>query len=346
MTPRSTPKSTSPAPVAPGTVATPRAAFTAAAFAHLRAAAGDGQGEALRIPLADIDEDASQPRTVFAQDELEGMAETIRSHGVVQPVVVRAPVQGRYLLVFGARRLRASRLAGMADIPAVVRPTGTNDLWAQVIENQHRTGLCNSDLSAAIERLVAQGASNRQIGSICALKDYQVAAFRQVSRFPSELAERMNHADIRALYDLYRQWTRTPDVLLAALPEASTFLTVTEARRIIGGITGQPTGSLVLDRARTAAQVTLAPRPTETQNSPSSLPEAKEVDAPSEERGTKARHSSRKQDTPVFIVAAGDRRTGSLVLDRRATRSGLALVAYATGVEEVEAAELRIMRID
>ena len=55
MTPRSTPKSTSPAPVATGTVATPRAAFTAAAFAYLRAAAGDGQGEALRIPLAELE---------------------------------------------------------------------------------------------------------------------------------------------------------------------------------------------------------------------------------------------------------------------------------------------------
>ena len=84
------------------TPAKPRAAFAAAAFAELRAAAGNGQGEVLRLLLADIDEDPEQPRTVFDDEGLAGLAASIREHGVVQPVVVRPP--GPVLAAVGASR--------------------------------------------------------------------------------------------------------------------------------------------------------------------------------------------------------------------------------------------------
>ena len=231
----------------------PRAAFAAATFGNLRAAAGEGRGEALRILLADIDEDPGQPRTVFDDEALESMAQSIRAHGVVQPVVVRPPVDGRYRLVFGARRVRASRLAGVADIPAVIRTADQADFAAQLVENQQRADLSNSDLVVAIGRLVAEGLGNRDIAAICSLRDYQVPAFRQAANFPPELAERIDNADMRALYDLFRQWGRTPAEVVAALPGPDTFITVTEARRIVGEITGKPTGSVVLERAREAA---------------------------------------------------------------------------------------------
>jgi ParB family chromosome partitioning protein len=362
--------------------AKPRASFAAAAFGNLRAAAGEGQGEPLRILLADIDENPNQPRTVFDADELESMAESIKAHGVVQPIVVRPPVNGRYRLVLGARRFRASKLAGVADIPAVIRAAGPGDLAAQIIENQQRANLSNSDLAAAIARLAEEGATNKQIAAICSFKDYQVAAFRQAGNFPPELAERMNNADMRALYDLFRQWSKTPAEVIAALPDPETFITVTEARRIIGEITGKPTGSIVLDRAKAPA-----PAPQESrQEAPSSAPAApaqaeapaaqeraqeapanpSPVKAPAPAAAPKAPRTSetkpeaatrpspvqpqaqapKANDVPVFIVAAGDGQTGRLVVDRRAERPRAALVAYATGIEEVDAGELRIVRIE
>ena len=123
-----------------GTKATakPKATFAAGSFANLRAVAGQ-QGDAMRILLADIDEDPDQPRTLFDDDGIEAMAASIREHGVVQPITVRPPVDGRYTLVFGARRVRAARLAGQADIPAVIRMPSPDDYAAQVIENQQRT---------------------------------------------------------------------------------------------------------------------------------------------------------------------------------------------------------------
>jgi ParB family transcriptional regulator, chromosome partitioning protein len=343
--------------------AKPRASFAAASFGNLRAAAGEGQGEALRILLADIDEDPNQPRQTFDQGELEAMAESIREHGVVQPIVVRPPVDGRYMLVAGARRFRASKLAGVRDIPATIRNGGADDFAAQVIENQQRANLSNSELADAIAKLSEQGRTNKQIGSICNLKDYQVAAFRQAPNFPRELAERINSGDMRALYDLYRQWQKTPADVIAALPPADTFITITEARRIIGEISGKPTGSIVLDRAKDPASAQPAEPVQESgQEVPANLsavaapapssppaPQASEdkLEAAPTLRPAEPQASAPKASgVPVFIVAAGDGQTGRLVVDQRAERPGSALVAYATGVEEVDTSELRIVRIE
>jgi len=226
----------------------PRATFAAASFGNLRAASGEGQGEALRLLLSDIIEDPDQPRRTFDQAELESLAETIKLKGVVQAIVVRPPVDGLYMLAFGARRWRASKIAGVKDIPAIIRAKEDDDFAAQVIENQQRANLTNSELSAAIDRFSAEGKNNKQIAAICNLKDYQVAAFKQAGNFPAELRERMDNADMRALYDLFRQWGKTPAEVIDALPEPDTFITITEARRIIGSITGKATGSIVLDR--------------------------------------------------------------------------------------------------
>ena len=365
----------------------PRAAFAAAAFAELRAASGDGQGEALRLLLADIDEDPEQPRTVFDDEGLALLAASIREHGVVQPVAVRPPVEGRYRLAFGARRLRAARLAGLADVPAVIRRADAGDFAAQMIENQHRAHLANSDLAAAIARLAADGHTVRQIGTICALKDYEVAAFKQAENFPSELRARIDQSDVRALYDLYRQWRKTPDAVLAALPEADVFLTVTEARRIIGGITGMPTGSIVLERSAVCKPAPEAdstgraaasdhPPPSTADSMPlhrASVNGADEVlhgaragrtgdvlhgARPDQPEGDGRRASDRPEPkvqvpagpdaegAPVFHVAAGSGAVGRLIVDQRAGRHGMALVAYDTGVAEVNAADLRIVRVE
>lgn len=339
-----------------------RAAFAAASFAALRAAAGDGQGEVLHLPLADIDEDPGQPRTVFAEEGLALLAASIRVHGVVQPVVVRPAVGGRYPLAFGARRLRAARLAGLAEVPAVIRREGDGDFAAQVIENQHRASLSNSDLVAAIARLAADGHTGPQIATICALKTYEVSAFRQAGNFPPELRVRIDQADMRALYDLYRQWRKTPDAVLAALADSDVVLTVTEARRIVGAITGRPIGSLVLDRPAPAAEepdplrdaATLpAAGPAGTHTDGEGLHGAK-PDTPTEPGRGEGKPKPKVVPgpavadpvPPVFHVTAGDGSEGRLIVDRWASRSGLVLVAYASGIAEVNAADLRIVRVE
>jgi ParB family chromosome partitioning protein len=77
-------------------------------------------GDATGVPLALIDPNPFQPRRTFPEDSLNELAESIRSTGVVQPVLLR-PVGERFQLVAGERRLRAARLAAIEAIPAVIR---------------------------------------------------------------------------------------------------------------------------------------------------------------------------------------------------------------------------------
>jgi len=337
-----------------------------AALAALRTGAAPASalpGQVLRLPVADIEEDPDQPRSVFDAESLQSMAQSIALHGVLQPIVVRPPVNGRYVLAFGARRLRASRLAGQAHIPAVVRTAGAQDFAAQLIENQQRADLSNRELAAAIARLARDGVSNKAIAAICALKDYQVAAFRQVAHFPPALTMRLDNADIRALYDLYRQWGKTPAEVLGRLPAPETFLSITEARRIIGAITGRPTGSIVLDglRAAPGPKEEVKPLLCEPESEPSMPAQGLAAQGPGEhalaqttaqaKAGSATAPSRRGQapersGAPVFFVAVGQETPGRLVLERRARRAGWALVAYAAGEREVEASQLRIVRVE
>jgi len=261
-----------------------KATFAAASFSNLRAATGENAGEPLRIPLVDIDEDPKQPRQTFDEAELEGLAFTIRDRGILQPIGVRPPADGRYVLVFGARRFRASKLAGQADIPAVIVPEGQRDFATQVIENQQRANLSNSELAAAVNQLAAEGKQGKEIAAICNLKDWQIAAYRAVEKLPGFLLQRLNHSDMRAIYDLYRAWQKHPAPVENAMPDGDTFLTITEARRIIGAVTGKATGSVVLDRERAADAATAdlhgANREAEAAPLPAPIPNSQERSQP------------------------------------------------------------------
>lgn len=109
----------------------------------------------LELQLDDIRPNPRQPRRVFDDAELEGLASSIREAGVLQPIVVREAESG-YELIAGERRLRASRLAGLHSIPAVVRTAeGDFDLLSHaLIENIQREDLRPLEEAGAFQELV------------------------------------------------------------------------------------------------------------------------------------------------------------------------------------------------
>ena len=120
-------------------------------------------GLPLFVPIASIDEDPSNPRTEFSDAEIEELAEDIRRHGILQPIVVHpATPQGRYRIHFGAKRWRAARRAGLTEVPVVMRDAPA-DPYAQVAENQKRHGLTPLDLARFIRSRVASGESHTTI---------------------------------------------------------------------------------------------------------------------------------------------------------------------------------------
>ena len=100
-------------------------------------------GNVLLLPLAQVRPNPRQPRTQFDPQELEELAESIRRHGVLQPVIVtRGRSDSAYLLVAGERSLQAARRAGLETIPAIVRSvTAQQHLELALIENLQRTDL-------------------------------------------------------------------------------------------------------------------------------------------------------------------------------------------------------------
>ena len=94
------------------------------------------------LPLHKVEPNRSQPRQDFDEDELEALAESIRTHGVIQPLTVRQLDTGYYQIVAGERRWRASRMAGLSEIPAVIiEADDRKAMELALIENLQRQDL-------------------------------------------------------------------------------------------------------------------------------------------------------------------------------------------------------------
>ena len=97
---------------------------------------------ASKIKLSDIDVDPHQPRKTFESEALENLSQSIMEHGVLQPIVVLPNGIGRYTIIAGERRFRAARMAGLSEIPAIVKEVSTQQAKEiALIENLQREDL-------------------------------------------------------------------------------------------------------------------------------------------------------------------------------------------------------------
>lgn len=110
------------------------------------------------VPISSIRTNPRQPREVFDDDELEGLAVSLKDVGILQPLVVRPHPDGDgYELVAGERRLRAAGIAGLETVPIVVRHTEDGDLLKEaLIENIHRVQLNPLEEAAAYQQLLQE----------------------------------------------------------------------------------------------------------------------------------------------------------------------------------------------
>jgi ParB family transcriptional regulator, chromosome partitioning protein len=108
------------------------------------------------LPIADIQPNPLQPRSVFDSTRLEELANSIQTHGIIQPILVRRKGV-HYELIAGERRLRAAKLAGLVDVPAIVQDYADERiLEIALIENIQREDLNPMETAQALERLHTQ----------------------------------------------------------------------------------------------------------------------------------------------------------------------------------------------
>ncbi len=114
------------------------------------------ENKILSIPQVDILPNPNQPRRRFDYDELEGLAQSIRANGILQPLLVRQLENGRYELIAGERRLRAARLIGLTKVPCIVNDISESDSAVfAVIENLQRQNLDYFEEAEALALLIS-----------------------------------------------------------------------------------------------------------------------------------------------------------------------------------------------
>jgi len=107
------------------------------------------------IPVGDIAPNPRQPRQVFDEEAMAELVHSVQEVGLLQPVVVRAVGEGRFELIMGERRWRATQEAGLEKIPAIVRETEDQDLLRDaLLENLHRSQLNPLEEAAAYQQLL------------------------------------------------------------------------------------------------------------------------------------------------------------------------------------------------
>jgi ParB family chromosome partitioning protein len=106
------------------------------------------------IPLEEIEVNPFQPRNEFDQEALEELADSLRIHGLIQPITVRRLAPNAYQLISGERRLRASRIAGLTEVPAYIRIANDQEMLEMaLIENIQRENLNPIEISITYQRL-------------------------------------------------------------------------------------------------------------------------------------------------------------------------------------------------
>lgn len=158
-------RSTTATPTATPTMTTdvPRGTSTDGEEAAVAPAGGDDQppvvdatnGHFAELPIEQIHPNAKQPRSVFEEEALDELVDSIREVGLLQPIVVRRDGPESYELVMGERRWRASRAAGLVVVPAIVRATADDDMLRDaLLENIHRVQLNPLEEAAAYQQLM------------------------------------------------------------------------------------------------------------------------------------------------------------------------------------------------
>jgi len=221
--------------------------------------------EPLEIELSRIDLNPRQPRQVMDREALESLAESIRSAGVLQPIVVRRKGD-MYELVMGERRLRACLIAGRDSIPAVVRDIGDEHMLEfALIENVQREDLNPIEKAQAIRRLTEELAiTQEQVADKLGLKRPTIANFLRLLDLPQEIQDMVSRGTIsaghaRAVLMIQNQ----AEQVLLAQRIAAEGLSVRQAEKLAAkGISPrvkpEPVVSAQVQRLRGALQESLA----------------------------------------------------------------------------------------
>lgn len=146
-------------------------------------------GSIASIPVKQIEANPFQPRTDFEEQALQELVDSIKEHGIIQPVTVRKLGFDKYQLISGERRFRASQLAGLKEIPAYVRIANDQEMLEMaLVENIQRQELNPVEIALSYKRLIDEcNLTQEQLADKVAKQRSTITNFLRLLKLPAEI---------------------------------------------------------------------------------------------------------------------------------------------------------------
>ena len=186
----------------------------------------DSNQAVFNIRLSDIEPDKNQPRKIFADDALKSLSDSISRHGVLQPLVVRKinavsdlHIGDKYSIISGERRWRAAKMAGLTEVPVVVKDISDTDVAAiMLVENLQREDLNPVEQAVGLKRLIDEfGLTHEQTAEIVGISRPALTNSLRLLALPDEVLDSLQSGDISAGHARALLALENEDTILSAL---------------------------------------------------------------------------------------------------------------------------------
>lgn len=160
----------------------------------------EDNNEVVTIKISQIEPNRNQPRRSFDEDALEELSQSIKEHGVLQPILVRPQIYGGYQIVAGERRYRASRMAGLTEIPAIIKELSDSEtMQIALIENLQRRDLSDLEEAKGYQTLMDEyGFSQEDVARTVGKSRSAVANTLRLLGLPDDVKELLEQGKISA----------------------------------------------------------------------------------------------------------------------------------------------------
>jgi ParB family chromosome partitioning protein len=221
-----------PAPAAPQTNIAPPAAPPQAAAPAASAGEGNTTAAARNLPIELVHRNPAQPRKHFDEAELTELSDSIRAHGVLQPILVRPAPNGRFEIVAGERRWRAAQRAGLHVIPAVIRELDEVEvLEIGIIENVQRSDLNPIEEAQGYQALIDRfGRTQQDLADVVGKSRPHIANMLRLLTLPDDMLEMVRDGRLSAGHA--RAILTAPDPKALALRVIKEGLSVREIEKL------------------------------------------------------------------------------------------------------------------
>ena len=184
------------------------------------------------VPIEFVGRNPRNPRRYFDESELQDLASSIRQHGIVQPVVVRTIGDNRFEIIAGERRWRAAQLAGLTDIPVIIRDVDDRTaLEIAIVENVQRSDLNPLEEAMGYELLIADhGYTQNDLGEIIGKSRSHVANSLRLLKLPEAVRDMLAAGSLSAGHA--RALIPTSDPIALAKAVVAKGMSVRDAERL------------------------------------------------------------------------------------------------------------------